>query len=346
MSVFKKIAIADLDKLFAKTSEKMSIYVPTDNKDGDAVYTEWKDGVKLSDAVNTLRSAKDFFFPQTENLAGFKLVGKTIEMYRTAEEKEDFVLFGVRACDVKSFAILDSVFLADPVDTFYAARREHGIVDALACNDANDTCFCKTFGIDPAEPGADVSAWKNADEMFFKANTDKGAAWLASVSDVLEDAENGEGVVADVKQSINEMMSTLPLSGLTTESFDGKNLLEAFNSPEWKDLSSTCLGCGTCTFYCPTCQCYDIREFDTGNGVKRFRCWDSCMYSDFTKMAAENPRHTQLERFRQRFMHKLVYYPMNNNGVYGCVGCGRCLAKCPISMNIVKVMKTVGKEKA
>ena len=66
------------------------------------------------------------------------------------------------------------------------------------------------------------------------------------------------------------------------------------------------------------------------------------MYSDFTKMAHGNSRNSQLERFRQRFMHKLVYYPTNNDGLFSCVGCGRCLAKCPISMNIVKVMKTLG----
>ena len=103
-----------------------------------------------------------------------------------------------------------------------------------------------------------------------------------------------------------------------------------------------CIGCGTCTFVCPTCQCYDIRDFNTGHGIQRFRCWDSCMYSDFTKMAHGNPRLTQKERFRQRFMHKLVYYPANNDGLYSCVGCGRCLIKCPISMNIVKVIKTLG----
>ncbi len=93
---------------------------------------------------------------------------------------------------------------------------------------------------------------------------------------------------------------------------------------------------------CPTCQCYDIKDFNTGHGVRRFRCWDSCMYSDFTKMSAGQPRLTQLERFRQRFMHKLVYYPENNDGLFSCVGCGRCVAKCPIQMNIVKVMKTLG----
>jgi hypothetical protein len=36
------------------------------------------------------------------------------------------------------------------------------------------------------------------------------------------------------------------------------------------------------------------------------------MYSDFTMMSAGQPRLTQKERFRQRFMHKLVYYPANN----------------------------------
>ena len=62
-------------------------------------------------------------------------------------------------------------------------------------------------------------------------------------------------------------------------------------------------------------------------------------------MAHGNPGPTQLERFRQRFMHKLVYFPSNNDGEYGCVGCGRCLSKCPISMNIVKVSKTLGRKK-
>ena len=136
-------------------------------------------------------------------------------------------------------------------------------------------------------------------------------------------------------------MKKLPLASFSTQSYGGDVLLKVFDSPKWAELSESCLGCGTCTFVCPTCQCYDIRDFNTGNGITRFRCWDSCMYSDFTKMAHGNPRLTQLERFRQRFMHKLVYFPANNDGEYGCVGCGRCLAKCPISMNIVKVAKTL-----
>lgn len=69
------------------------------------------------------------------------------------------------------------------------------------------------------------------------------------------------------------------------------------------------------------------------------------MYSDFTLMSAGQPRPTQKERFRQRFMHKLQYFPVNQEGIFGCVGCGRCLQQCPVHMNIVKVMKNLGGER-
>ena len=82
-------------------------------------------------------------------------------------------------------------------------------------------------------------------------------------------------------------MEKLPLHELNLKGFDGENLLELFDAPRMdRRCPQSCLGCGTCTFVCPTCQCYDIRDFDTGHGIQRFRCWDSCMYSDFTMMAA------------------------------------------------------------
>ena len=57
------------------------------------------------------------------------------------------------------------------------------------------------------------------------------------------------------------------------------------------------------------------------------------------ELAHGNNRTSQMQRFRQRFMHKLVYFPANNDGMYSCVGCGRCVDKCPASLNIVKVIK-------
>ena len=339
----RKCSLENLQALFAEIAKEAKLYLPVDNQDGTASFKEWSEGTALSEALNTTKSPKDFFFPQTEDLMAFKTEGKSIEVIDVREESKDFVIFGVRACDTKSFDILDRVFLTEPRDSFYATKREHGVIISLACTKPSETCFCTAFGIDAASPAGDVSAWKTADALYLEANTEKGKALLSRLDALLEDA-NDDAVCAQ-KDQIKKIMDKLPLKDLSTDAFGGGKTKELFGDPAWDELSATCLGCGTCTFVCPTCQCYDIKDFNTGRGVVRFRCWDSCMFSEFTKMAHGNNRLTQKERFRQRFMHKLVYFPENNEGMFSCVGCGRCLAKCPISMNIVKVMKKIGGNK-
>ena len=336
----RKCSLDSMNLVFAEIAKAASLYLPVDGKDGKTAYTKWEDGLTWSNSLNTVRGPKDFFFPQTENLVEFKTSGKNIEIIDTRSASEDFVVFGVRACDVKSFDVLDRVFLKEPTDSYYASRREHGIIIAAACTRPTETCFCQTFGIDAAAPAGDISIWKTETEVFWQSNTEKGATLLAKLDALTEECST-EAVDAQ-KEKIAATMKKLPLANLNTDAFGVGKTKAYFDAPEWKELSESCLGCGTCTFVCPTCQCYDIKDFNTGKGVIRFRCWDSCMYSDFTKMSAGQPRLTQTERFRQRFMHKLVYFPENNDGMFSCVGCGRCLAKCPISMNIVKVMKTIG----
>ena len=338
-----KCSLDKIQNLFAEIAKDAKLYMPIDNSDGSASFAEWSEGKELSNALNTTKSPKDFFFPQSEDLMRFKTEGKNIEIIDVRSELEDFVVFGVRACDVKSFDVLDRVFLTEPRDSFYAMKREHGIIVSLACTKPSETCFCTTFGIDAAAPAGDVSAWKTEDAIYLSANTEKGKALIERIAPVLE--ESNDDAVNAQKAKTAKIMDKLPLKDLSTDAFGGGKTQELFNDPAWDELSTACLGCGTCTFVCPTCQCYDIKDFNTGNGVIRYRCWDSCMYSEFTKMAHGNNRLTQKERFRQRFMHKLVYYPENNEGLFSCVGCGRCLSKCPISMNIVKVMKKIGGNK-
>ena len=329
-----------LGELFARIASSEELILPLE-KNGTSQYGKWTpEGEVRLDRLNTVRSAKDCFFPQTENLAAFKVQGKSITVIDQRKPQDPFLVFGVRACDAASFAILDRVFLAEPVDSYYQSRRQAGTIVTLACNEPEETCFCHTFGIDAVNPGGDVSCWISGETLYWKSLTEKGDALTEKVKDLL--AEGDEAALNAHKAEVSAILDKLPLKDLSLEGFGGDATAALFDRPEWAELSESCLGCGACTFVCPTCQCYDIRDFDTGHGVQRFRCWDSCMYSDFTKMAGGNPRLTQKERFRQRFMHKLVYYPANNEGIFSCVGCGRCLAKCPISMNIVKVIKTLG----
>lgn len=342
----KKIKASGLDRLFAAISETKELYLPV-RGEKDVSYKLWSEGTEYAaDALNTVKSPKDLFFPQSENLYAMKTTegGRKIDLVDNSYGGRDFVVFGVRACDAASFGILDRVFLSNPVDAYYKARREKGVVVTVACREPETSCFCHTFGIDPAEPAGDVSCIFAGDSLYLDAKTEKGAALLDSLG-VLEDAADADLDVVEAEKTVaRDNLAKTPLYDLTTEVFGAGKTMELFGSPKWAELSEACLGCGTCTFVCPTCQCYDIRDYDTGHGVQRYRCWDSCMFSEFTRMSAGQPRLTQVERFRQRFMHKLVYYPENNEGVFSCVGCGRCVVKCPQHLNIVKVIKTLGKE--
>lgn len=336
----KMLKLANLGGWLSAINETQRVYLPIEAAD-QVNYGVWTPESKVRlDALRTVKSAKDAFFPQVENMMNFKTEGKNISVEMIDPKVENFVVLGVRACDAKSFEILDRVFLSDPYDPFYAARREHSTVVTLACGRPDENCFCVNFGIDPADPKGDATMWIVDDTIYLRASTEKGEA-------LVKDLEDADTAPVEAQQAkTREICEKLPFGKLNLKGFDGDHLMEKFNNPKWAELSRACLGCGTCTFVCPTCQCYDIRDFDTGNGVQRYRCWDSCMYSDFTLMAHGTNRPTQVERFRQRFMHKLVYFPSNNEGMYSCVGCGRCLAKCPQNLNIVKVIKALGGDEA
>lgn len=336
------IAKDKIDSLFELIGSKQPLYLPVDNNSGKADFAKWQKGTKLSEKLKTTRSAKDFFFPKTEHLVSYEMSGKEVKVVDPRKDVGDFVIFGVRACDARGFTAIDNVYLnMNPVDSYYKNRREHGTVIVLACNEPAKTCFCSTFGIDAslAKPAGDVSCWLADGKYYFEANTDKGKAFVENAKSALEDADTS--AVEACRKNIAEKVEKLPFAHLDLSKFQGKDMLKIFNSKIWDKVSEPCVGCGTCTYVCPTCMCFDVRDFATSNGVRQIRCWDSCMYNDFTQMAAENPRHTQKERSRQRFMHKLMYYPMAHDGMFSCVGCGRCVENCPVNMNIVKVIKAV-----
>ncbi len=340
-----KIAKENLSALFQSIAENQELYLPVEVS-GQVNFKAWTQDANVSlETLKTVKSPKDAFFPQSENLYTVQREGKKLSIEPQALKEQNFVVFGMKACDIQGVKVLDNVFLSDPIDSFYAARREHGTIVAMACHEPEESCFCKAFGIDCAEPAADVATWMVEGELYWKALTEKGEALTKAVESLLTEADGTDAEKLETeKTAIRAIVEKLPYSDLSLEGWNGDALTEKFNSPVWEELYKPCLACGTCTFVCPTCQCYDIKDYDTGHGVKRYRCWDSCMYSDFTMMAHGNNRTSQLQRFRQRFMHKLVYYPANNNGMYSCVGCGRCVEKCPASLNIVKVIKAFEKQ--
>jgi len=185
-----KCSLDKIYSVFEEITKTAKLYVPATDNDGSSVYKQWENGMEWSDALNTVRSPKDFFFPQMENLMEFKTEGKNIEVIDTRCETEDFVIFGVRGCDVKSFEVLDRVFLSEPVDSYYASRREKGVIVSTACTKPAETCFCKTFDISPEDPDGDVTTWKTESEIFFRANTPKGEALLEKIKSFTEECDD------------------------------------------------------------------------------------------------------------------------------------------------------------
>jgi ferredoxin len=105
----------------------------------------------------------------------------------------------------------------------------------------------------------------------------------------------------------------------------------------WKRVSAKCINCGICTYLCPTCHCFDLSDLQARDGGVRFRCWDSCAFPDFTKMAVHNPREEKWRRYRQRVSHKFNFFYQNFQTI-ACVGCGRCVSRCPVNLDLRQVL--------
>ena len=148
-----KIAKNNLPALFQAIAKTQELFLPIKTA-GQVNFGAWSEDAEVDlETLKSVKSPKDVFFPQSENLYTCKKDGKNIRILPEELKEQAFVVFGMKACDVKGVEVLDKVFLAEPVDTFYAARREHGVIVAMACHEPEESCFCSVFGVDPADPG-------------------------------------------------------------------------------------------------------------------------------------------------------------------------------------------------
>ena len=212
-----KIAKEKLNALLSKLNESTGIFIPV-KRAGEVNYETWKEGKEVSlETLKTVKSPKNMFFPQTENMMQFKTEGKNLEIIDAREEKTPFVLFGVKACDYKAIEVLDKVFLADPVDTFYQARREATTIVTLACSRPEESCFCSAFGIDATAPLGDVTTWLDEKYLYWQANTEKGEALTEVVKEFAE--VGGEAEVAAQQKATKEILEKLPFATLDLSRF-------------------------------------------------------------------------------------------------------------------------------
>jgi ferredoxin len=289
--------------------------------------------------LNTVRSAKQHFFPATEPIVKFAYQGKDIKVADVDETAEETVIIGLRPCDAAAFSTIDLIFNYEYKDKFYIQRRQKATLVTVACEQADEACFCTSFGLAPdSAEGSDILLKKDADGKWFAAvNSEKGDKLVERINNFNPDEK--EIISGDVYNKVKEKIRP----SLDTEKI--KNWLDNnFNSDFWDEYSSRCLGCASCAFLCPACHCFDIvDEMHYDKGVRR-KNWDACQFPVFTlHSSGHNPREAQAKRYRQRVMHKFNYYPERFNKNL-CTGCGRCVRACPVNLDIYEVVSSAVKE--
>ncbi len=285
--------------------------------------------------------AKKLLFDQTETLFKFK-PGKKGEIISREFSKEESVVFGIRPCDARSFSILDPVFQGDFKDPIYNTNRTNNIFLGLSCNKPDINCFCTSFDDSPASANnVDILFTDLGDNYFVEVVTERGKSLISKVNKLFSTgSKSDEEAKNDIeKKAIDSITRQMKLDGVVL------NLDKMFDHEIWHNTAFKCIGCGICTYLCPTCHCFDIQDESTLREGARVRIWDSCMNPEYTHHASgHNPRPARMNRVRNRVYHKFSYFPKNSE-IFACTGCGRCIDYCPVNIDIIDTISKVGEIK-
>ncbi len=326
----------DLAKLIDSVCSGEGLFVGPKMDGRQVVYapiSAYKDIV--FDYIVPRNSFKEFLFPQTEVIARYAVHKDGIDLQGVKAESPEMVVFGSRPCDAASVASLRSVFTWDFVDTSYTEREDRMVIMTIACTDRDEGCFCSTVNLAPDSVGGSDLFLKETLEGGYLVDivTDRGRTFVERFEGIF----SAGGADVDIKR-----IADVPrLKGVDVKKIkeDLRDTSHYDNDDLWAGLTRKCIGCGACTFVCPTCHCFDIADEGSALEGERRKNWDACQFDHFTLHASgHNPRDTQYKRWRNRFMCKFNFYP-NKFSSRGCVGCGRCIRVCPVGLDITEVME-------
>ena len=290
--------------------------------------------------LNTRVSAKSLVHPQTKAMFTYNLDETREDHHIMKDVNKDYpprAVIGIRPCDAKAFLLVKRNF-DNPMyrDPYWIKAYESLVLVGLACHNPCSACFCSTAGCGPFhEEGLDMLLVEAGDTYLAKTLTEKGESLLKAAKwDTDPQKDTASRGIESRKKAAEEKLTAF----IKTKKLKEKETTELYDAPFWEEVAFSCINCGTCTYVCPTCWCFDIQDENRGKSGIRMRNWDSCMFPLFTLHGSgHNPRGNKVQRVRQRFMHKLKYYVDKYDNGIQCVGCGRCVTLCPVNIDIRKV---------
>lgn len=248
-------------------------------------------------------------------------------------EAQAVAVIGARACDLAALALQDRHFLRDPhPDALYARRREALFLVAVGCARPAATCFCASTGDGPRpRDGFDILLEELDDGFVAHAGTSRGADVLARLGLSRATEAQLRSVDEESKRAAAAQTRRLPSRDLRGALF--ANLDHA----HWDDVAARCLSCGNCTAVCPTCFCHGEHDEPAfaGSASEHVREWDSCFGRSHSYIHGFTIRPDTRTRYRQWLVHKLGAWH-DQYGRSGCTGCGRCIAWCPVGIDITR----------
>jgi ferredoxin len=283
-------------------------------------------------------SWKDHLFPSTLQLWHARRgEDGSLQVEEDDSERPRYAFIGVRSCDLHAIGIQDRIFIHDRfTDPDYEARRQGAFIVAVSCGQSASTCFCASMDTGPAvSSGHDLALTELLDadghRFLVEAGTPAG-------EEVLEELPRRDAGETDRRAAAEVVAQAASQQTRALDTTDIKDLLyRNLEHPRWDEVSERCLSCGNCTMVCPTCFCSTVEDHTdlAGDEAERVRQWDSCFSLDHSYVHGGSVRSTRPSRYRQWMTHKLGSW-IDQFGTSGCVGCGRCIAWCPVAIDITE----------
>jgi sulfhydrogenase subunit beta (sulfur reductase) len=312
-----------------------------DRQDGGSYRLERRsDEARFGYAVGP-HSWKRYLFPPRIRLWRAHRNGGAPEIVEEPLDETPLAFLGVRSCELHAIEIQDRVFLGGGhVDRDYAARRNGAFLVAVNCFEPAGTCFCTSMGTGPrVQAGYDLALTELLDgehRFLAEAGSERGAELLAELPSRPAEAPDLAAADASIESAEGKM-------GRTMEAWDLRDLLARnLEHPRWEEVATRCLTCGNCTLVCPTCFCSAVEDETDLSGEEAGRCrvWDSCFSVDYSYIHGGSIRPSGRSRYRQWMTHKLGTWH-DQFGSSGCVGCGRCIAWCPVGIDITEEVAAI-----
>lgn len=345
---------ADVKALCMEACNEWETYAPLEGMGQDIQFVKINDKEKNSsldklnlDYESLVISPKVIGFPQLEPL--FEFQGPKIT--ETVQPRRKKLLFGLRACDLKGILFVDEFFKRNFEDIYYLNRSADRLLILVGCKVPPRDCFCTSTKTGPFLPAPrqlgegqesdfDLQMVDVGDAYLVEIGSKKGEEFIETYGEFFDEAseqmiEESERAKSAAEQAVTRKVDFEKAI---------KNFCEdKFPKDTYEKIAQRCIYCGGCLYVCPTCTCFNVFDEKQRNSGRRYRNWDACVLEGYTREASgHNPRHEKWLRTARRYEHKLKYDYLTT-GISGCVGCGRCLASCPVDIGIIQVIEEAAK---